>query len=218
VLVALGYPDMASAADAVPALLAHAPLAVEGIDARLVDIVRRHHGPAAVPPLRVIRRDLGAPKAGSLLVLGAGVAGLAAILVVLAGDLTLGGIAAAGFAGAVLLFALLAWGAVKLLRRIVPSNVSGAGVPRWLLLATRQVAARPGFAVMQVSSLAVGLLALALLVLLRTDLIDSWRQATPASADGMAGVGGPDSLPFSKAVKTDGPDRIGHSCTDPDAA
>ncbi|MFG6487429.1 ABC transporter permease [Roseateles sp. BYS78W] len=137
---------------------------------------------AAVPPLRVIRRDLGAPKASSLLVLGAGVAGLAAILVVLAGDLMLGAIAAAGFAGAVLLFALLAWLAVKLLRRIVPTNVSGAGVPRWLLLATRQVAARPGFAVMQVSSLAVGLLALALLVLLRTDLIDSWRQATPAAA------------------------------------
>ncbi|MFN3304299.1 MAG: FtsX-like permease family protein, partial [Roseateles sp.] len=137
---------------------------------------------AAVPPLRVIRRDLGAPKAGSLLVLGAGVAGLAAILVVLAGDMTLGAIAAAGFAGAVLVFAGLAWVAVKLLRRLVPTNVSGAGVPRWLLLATRQVAARPGFAVMQVSSLAVGLLALALLVLLRTDLIASWRQATPASA------------------------------------
>jgi len=137
---------------------------------------------AAVPPLRVIRRDLGAPKAGSLLVLGAGVAGLAAILVVLAGDMVLGAIAAAGFAGAVLLFALLAWLAVKLLRRVVPVNVSGTGVPRWLLLATRQVAARPGFAVMQVASLAVGLLALALLVLLRTDLISSWRQATPASA------------------------------------
>ncbi|PTT78353.1 ABC transporter permease, partial [Pelomonas sp. HMWF004] len=137
---------------------------------------------AAVPPLRVIRRDLGAPKASSLLVLGAGVAGLGAILVVLAGDIKLGGIAAAGFAGAVLLFAGLAWVAVKLLRRLVPVNVSGTGVPRWLLLATRQVAARPGFAVMQVSSLAVGLLALALLVLLRTDLIDSWRQATPAAA------------------------------------
>ncbi|HLS74565.1 MAG TPA: FAD-linked oxidase C-terminal domain-containing protein [Actinomycetaceae bacterium] len=51
VLVALGYPDMAAAADAVPALLAHGPLAVEGIDARLVEIVRRHHGPAAVPEL-----------------------------------------------------------------------------------------------------------------------------------------------------------------------
>ena len=47
----LGYPDMAAAADAVPALLGHAPLAVEGIDARLVDVVRRHKGDARVPAL-----------------------------------------------------------------------------------------------------------------------------------------------------------------------
>ncbi|WP_240645774.1 FAD-binding and (Fe-S)-binding domain-containing protein [Georgenia sp. SYP-B2076] len=51
VLVALGYPDMPTAADAVPALLRHHPLAVEGIDARLVDVVRRHRGPGAVPEL-----------------------------------------------------------------------------------------------------------------------------------------------------------------------
>ncbi|TDD94805.1 FAD-binding and (Fe-S)-binding domain-containing protein, partial [Jiangella asiatica] len=50
-LVVLGYPDMATAADAVPALLAHQPLAVEGLDARLVDVVRRHRGPVRVPPL-----------------------------------------------------------------------------------------------------------------------------------------------------------------------
>lgn len=51
VLVVLGYPDMASAADAVPALLAHRPLAIEGIDARLVDVVRRARGAHAVPAL-----------------------------------------------------------------------------------------------------------------------------------------------------------------------
>ncbi len=50
-LVVLGYPDMATAADAVPALLPHQPLAVEGIDARLVDVVRRHHGAGRVPEL-----------------------------------------------------------------------------------------------------------------------------------------------------------------------
>jgi putative ABC transport system permease protein len=50
------------------------------------------------------------------------------------------------------------------------------------VLATRQIAARPGFAVLQVSALSVGLLALMLLVLLRTDLISSWRQATPQDA------------------------------------
>ena len=50
-LVVLGYPDMATAADAVPALLAHRPLAIEGIDARLVDVLRRHSGAGAVPEL-----------------------------------------------------------------------------------------------------------------------------------------------------------------------
>jgi putative ABC transport system permease protein len=57
-----------------------------------------------------------------------------------------------------------------------------ARAPRWLILATRQTAARPAFAVLQVSALAVGLLALILLVLLRTDLIASWRAATPPDA------------------------------------
>ena len=51
VLVVLGYPDMPTAADAVPALLAHAPLAIEGMDSRLVDVVRRVRGAAAVPTL-----------------------------------------------------------------------------------------------------------------------------------------------------------------------
>ena len=50
-LVVLGYPDMASAADAVPALLTHCPLAVEGLDARLVDVVRRAKGASSVPAL-----------------------------------------------------------------------------------------------------------------------------------------------------------------------
>lgn len=51
VLVVLGYQDMASAADAVPSLLVHRPLAMEGLDARLVDVVRKHRGPGAVPAL-----------------------------------------------------------------------------------------------------------------------------------------------------------------------
>ncbi|MFD5226743.1 FAD-binding and (Fe-S)-binding domain-containing protein [Microbacterium sp. NPDC058342] len=50
-LVVLGYPDMAAAADAVPAVLAHRPLAIEGLDARLVDVIRRHQGVDSVPEL-----------------------------------------------------------------------------------------------------------------------------------------------------------------------
>jgi putative ABC transport system permease protein len=133
---------------------------------------------ARVPPLRVIRRDVGGLKASSLGVLAAGTAGFVGLLLAVSADLKLGAIAVGGFAGAVALFAVLAYGAVKLLRAAVPE----ARAPRWLLLATRQVAARPAFAVLQVSALAVGLLALVLLVLLRTDLIGSWRQATPPDA------------------------------------
>ena len=133
---------------------------------------------ARVPPLRVMRRDVGALKASSIGVLATGVVGFAALLLAVSRDLTLGAIAVGGFAAAIAVFALLSWGAVILLKRAVPESRA----PRWLILATRQIAARPGFAVLQVSALAVGLLALMLLLLLRTDLIASWRQATPPDA------------------------------------
>ncbi len=50
-LVVLGYPDMPSAADDVPGFLDLKPLAVEGMDSRLVDVVRRAHGADSVPML-----------------------------------------------------------------------------------------------------------------------------------------------------------------------
>ncbi|MBI2744992.1 MAG: ABC transporter permease [Burkholderiales bacterium] len=133
---------------------------------------------AQVPALRVIRRDLGTLRPMSIGVLGLGVLGFAVLLLAASSDLKLGLITVGGFAGAVAVFALASWGAVLLLRRVVRENTA----PRWLVLATRQLSARPIYAVLQVSSLAVGLLALLLLVLLRTDLIRSWRQATPADA------------------------------------
>jgi len=51
VLVVLGYPDIAAAGDAAPAVLEFGPTAVEGIDSRIVDVVRARRGPASVPPL-----------------------------------------------------------------------------------------------------------------------------------------------------------------------
>jgi len=133
---------------------------------------------AQVPALRVIRRDVGNLRPASLGVLAIGVAGFAALLLTVSSDLTLGLIAVGGFAGAVLVFAALSWVAVKLLRK----SVNETTAPRWLVLATRQISARPAYTVVQVSALSVGLLALVLLVLLRTDLISSWRKATPPDA------------------------------------
>ena len=133
---------------------------------------------ASVPALRVIRREVGEPKAVTWIVSAVGLLGFAVLLVVASRDLMLGLMVVGGFAGAALVFAGMAWLAVKLLRRSVTEGQS----PTWLMLATRQISARPAYAMVQVSALAVGLLALALLVLLRTDLISSWRNATPATA------------------------------------
>ena len=133
---------------------------------------------AQVPPLRVIRRDVGNLRPASLGVLSVGVLGFAVLLLVASRDLKLGLIAVGGFAAAVAIFAASSWMAVKVLRRVVNESTA----PRWMVLATRQISARPAYAVVQVSALAVGLLALVLLVLLRTDLISSWRKATPPDA------------------------------------
>jgi len=157
---------------------------------------------AQVPPLRVIRRDVGNLRPASLGVLAVGVAGFAALLMAASSDLTLGLIAVGGFAAAVVVFAAMSWIAVKLLRRMVNESTA----PRWLVLATRQISARPAYTVVQVSALSVGLLALVLLVLLRTDLIGSWRKATPPDAPNrfVINVMPEQSLPFQKALKDAG--------------
>jgi putative ABC transport system permease protein len=133
---------------------------------------------SSVPALRVMRRDVGELKATTLSVWVLGLTGFAVLLIAVSRDLKLGLMVVGGFAGAVLVFAGMAWLAVYVLRRSV---VEGAAPP-WLMLATRQISARPVYAMVQVSALAVGLMALALLVLLRTDLISSWRNATPVNA------------------------------------
>ena len=51
ITVALGYPTMADGADAMPLVLPFKPTAAEGMDARLVDVVREKKGPGAVPTL-----------------------------------------------------------------------------------------------------------------------------------------------------------------------
>ncbi len=161
---------------------------------------------AQVPPLRVIRRDVGNLRPASVGVLSIGVAGFAALLLAVSSDLTLGLIAVGGFAGAVLIFAGMGWLAIKVLRW----SVNDATAPRALVLATRQIAARPAFTVVQVSALAVGLLALVLLVLLRTDLISSWKKATPADAPNriVINVSPDQSDDFQQTLKSAGVEKF----------
>lgn len=136
---------------------------------------------ARVPALRVIRREVGEVRAASLGVMLGGLVGFAVLLWSVAADPRLGGYAVAGFLAAAGVFALGAAAAIAVLRRLLATPLA-ARWPAWLRLATRQVSARPALGLVQVTAMGLGLFALLLLTLLRTDLIDSWRQATPPDA------------------------------------
>ena len=161
---------------------------------------------AQVPPLRVIRRDMGQLRPASAGVLAVGVAGFAALLMAVSSDVNLGLIAVGGFAAAVLVFAGLGWLAIQLLRR----SVNEATAPRALVLATRQISARPAYTVVQISALAVGLLALVLLVLLRTDLISGWRSSTPPDAPNrfVINLMPEQAQPFQQALREAGVEKF----------
>ncbi len=119
---------------------------------------------AKVPRLRVLRRDLGGlrPLSGGVAALGS--MALLGLLMAVARDIKLGGIALGGFVAAVALFAVLAMLMVLAWRAFI--RRMGARVPTWLALASRQLTAQPGQTVVQVCALGVGLLALMLLVLI----------------------------------------------------
>jgi putative ABC transport system permease protein len=140
---------------------------------------------ASTPPLRVLRRDLGEIKATSLITLLLGVGGFVLLLLVASKDIQLGLMTTGGFAAALLLFAGLAWVALALLARVQAQGVSGAKgwmQSQTLRLATRQVLAHRVQTIVQVASLAIGMLALFLLLLLRSDLLANWQKARPVDA------------------------------------
>lgn len=136
---------------------------------------------AGVPALRVLRRELGAPPVSAWVAAALAVVAFSALLLWFARDVRLASIALAGFAGGAVFFALAAWGlvrAVSPLRRFV-SGAPGGGLLR---LALAGWSRRQGASVAQTAALAVALMALMLLAVVRSDLLDGWRRASPADA------------------------------------
>ncbi len=133
-----------------------------------------------VAPLRVLRRDIGDPTVRTLLGYGLGAAGFALLLVWVAADLRLGAIVGAGFLGCIGLFALAARG-VLLGLNAARRRASGAAAGAWRH-AIAALQRRPGASVAQLVALSVGLMALLLLAIVRTDLVDQWRGQAPPEA------------------------------------
>jgi putative ABC transport system permease protein len=129
-----------------------------------------------VPALRVIRRDVGAPRQGALAVYIAGLVALFALLFWQAGELRLAAWVFGGFLGAFAVFAALAYGALRLVGRL-----GRAGSVSWRY-GLANLMRRPRSNSVQIVAIAVGLTAVLLLTLTRADLLDSWRRRLPPDA------------------------------------
>ena len=161
----------------------------------------------AVPPLirlgrvstlRVLRREWNGVAAREGLAWGLGALVLAALLVAIARDWLLGAWVAGGFALAFGVYGLVAWLVLGLLGRVRAVASSGwryglAGLHR-----------RPLASLVQVLALGMGLTALLLLTLVRSDLLDNWRQSTPPDAPNRFVINiQPDQLPALRQLFAD---------------
>ncbi|WP_374728543.1 ABC transporter permease [Caballeronia hypogeia] len=133
-----------------------------------------------VPPVHVIRRELGDAARVAHAAYGVGVLLFAALLILAAGELKLGGIVAGGFAAGLLVFGVIARAALWAAARFVRRERSRAGVGWRYALASLE--RRSGTSALQITALGIGLMCLLLIGMTRNDLIKGWRDATPPDA------------------------------------
>jgi len=158
--------------------------ALEGIAAGLVLLVGFALPPllplTRVPPVRVLRREWGEEGRTAWAAYALGIVLFAGLLILAAGELKLGGIVAGGFAGGLLLFALIArlalWGAA----RVVRSERFHIGIGWRYALASLE--RRANSSALQITALAIGLMCLLLIAMTRNDLIEGWQRSTPPDA------------------------------------
>ncbi len=135
---------------------------------------------AGVAPLRVLRREAGAAPASARAALALAVLAFAALLFWFARDPRLALVSIGGFAIGGLVFVAVAFAAVRWLEPLRRAGfVSGSPALR---LAFASWSRRRAMTVAQIVALSVGLMALLLLTVTRTDLIDGWRAASPPDA------------------------------------
>jgi putative ABC transport system permease protein len=130
-----------------------------------------------VPHNRVIRREQEPPKVTALATYGFGMAGFVALLLWQAGDVAMALYTALGFIGAFVVFGLVAWLGLRSLRSL--RNAIDHQSWRFAITSLQR---RPGATIVQVVSLALGMMALLVLTVVRGDLMTAWRNATPPDA------------------------------------
>jgi putative ABC transport system permease protein len=127
------------------------------------------------PPGRVLRRDLLPPAAGPLVLYGAAIGGVLALLAWQVRDAALVGWLALGTAAVVLGLAAGGWLLVQ-----AASRLRGGGAAWRYGLAN--VSRRGHDSIVQVGAFGIGLMVLLLLTLVRSGLLEQWRATLPEEA------------------------------------
>ncbi len=131
-----------------------------------------------VPPARVLRREAAITLARRWPAYGVGLIAFFLLIVWISGDLRLSIVISAGFSGAFLVFAALAYLLLRILE-VMRYRVNGHPALRFALAG---MARRRGLTITQLCSLAMGLMILLLLAITRTDLLQGWQNTLPPDA------------------------------------
>jgi putative ABC transport system permease protein len=129
-----------------------------------------------VPTLRILRRDIGAPDLIGISAYMFGAAAIAALVLWQSQELKLGLYVLAGIVGTAGLSAAITLLVVQLL-----SRVGSSASLNWRFGVANLRRHRAG-SILQVMAMGLGLMALILLTLVRTDLLNSWRKSLPPQA------------------------------------
>ncbi len=128
-----------------------------------------------VPPLRVLRRDMGPPPLGYSMTYGLAVAAVLGMLLWLMRDVSLVLGVAVGIAGTLLLLFGAGW---LLVRGLAP--LRGVVGVAWRY-GLSNIARRGRESIIQIAAFGLGLMILLLLAVVRNDLISSWQTSLPTN-------------------------------------
>lgn len=131
-----------------------------------------------VAPIRVLRRDVGLPRGGTIVGYALGMVAFAALTLWSAGDVKVGAITLGGFVAAFAVFTVVSYLAL----RALSAARHGAKLDASWRFAMASMQRRPLNTIVQTVAIAIGLMALLLLSVTRTDLVSAWRRAVPADA------------------------------------
>jgi putative ABC transport system permease protein len=131
-----------------------------------------------VTPALIMRQNLGFPAHGKALNYLPAIGCIVGLLCWIAQDLKLGGSLALGFILAALVFSVMGYALLAGLAYARNSSLVGPGVR----FALSGVVRRRHVTVVQMTALALGMMAILLLTIVRTDLLEGWQRSLPPDA------------------------------------